>query len=114
MILKKMLQRLLSYAKSCGCQNIMCRDPGQLIPWDDKEGPYKFLTEQADEVIWYMDDYHAYDSELKVLKLRIWMKDDITQLQEFRKAIPTTLWKNALTEWTPEDIQICFTNDMGI
>ena len=61
-----------------------------------------------------MDDYRAYDPELKALKLRMWMKDDITQLQEFREAIPTTSWKNALTEWTPEDIWICSTNDMGM
>ena len=44
----------------------------------------------------------------------MWMKDDMTQLQEFREAVPTTSWKNALTEWTPEDIWICSTNDMGM
>ncbi|CAI2186854.1 4059_t:CDS:2 [Funneliformis geosporum] len=37
MIPKKVLQRLLSYAESRGCQNIMCGDPGQLTPWGDKE-----------------------------------------------------------------------------
>ena len=42
------------------------------------------------------------------------MKDDMTQLQEFHKAIPTTSWKNALTEWTPENIWICFTNNMSM
>ncbi|GBC45084.2 hypothetical protein GLOIN_2v1477001 [Rhizophagus irregularis DAOM 181602=DAOM 197198] len=114
MIPKKVLQRLLSYAESRGCQSIMCGDPGQLTPWGDKEGPHKFLTEWADEVIWCMDDYRAYDPELKALKLRMWMKDDMTQLQEFREALPTTSWKNALTEWTPEDIWICSTNDMGM
>ena len=61
-----------------------------------------------------MDDYHAYDPKLKALKLRMWMKDDMTQLQEFREAIPTTSWKNALTEWMPEDIWICSTNDMDM
>ncbi|CAI2197680.1 6916_t:CDS:1, partial [Funneliformis geosporum] len=44
-ISKKVLQRLLSYAKSRECQNIMCSDPGQLTLWGDKEGPHKFLTE---------------------------------------------------------------------
>ncbi|CAI2198518.1 18969_t:CDS:2, partial [Funneliformis geosporum] len=32
MISKKVLQRLLSYAESRGCQNIICGDPGQLTP----------------------------------------------------------------------------------
>ncbi|GES73989.1 AAA family ATPase [Rhizophagus clarus] len=67
MIPKKVLQRLLSYAESRGCQSIMCEDPGQLTPWGDKEGPHKFLTEWANEVIWCMDDYRAYDPELKAL-----------------------------------------------
>ena len=71
MIPKKVLQKLLLYAESRGCQSIMCGDPGQLTPWGDKEGSHKFLTEWADEVIWYMDDYHAYDPELKALKLRM-------------------------------------------
>jgi hypothetical protein len=31
-------------------------------------------------------DYRAYDPELKALKLRMWMKDDMTQLQELRSS----------------------------
>src|SRR6266496_4825577 len=42
------------------------------------------------------------------------MKDDMIQLQEFCETIPTTSWKNALTEWMPEDIWICSTNDMDM
>lgn len=80
----------------------------------NKEDPHKFLTEWADEVIWCMEDYRAQDNELKVLKLRMWMKNDIAQLLEFRKAIPKTAWENALTQWTPNNIWICSTNDMGI
>jgi len=114
MIPRKVLQRLLPYAESRGCQIIMCGDPGQLTPWGDKEGPHKFLTEWADEVIWCMEDYRAQDGELKALKLRMWMKDDNTQLQEFRNYIPKTSWNDALVQWTPKDIWICSTNDMGM
>ncbi|CAG8608058.1 5380_t:CDS:2, partial [Diversispora eburnea] len=90
MIPRKVLQRLLSYAESRGCQIIMCGDPGQLTPWGDKEGPHKFLTEWADKVIWCMEDY------------------------QFHKAIPKTSWENALAQWTPNDIWICSTNGMGM
>ena len=45
MIPRKVLQKLLSYAKSRGCQIIMCGDSGQLIPWGDKVGLHRFLTE---------------------------------------------------------------------
>ncbi|CAG8661870.1 7435_t:CDS:2, partial [Diversispora eburnea] len=83
MIPRKVLQRLLSYAESRGCQIIMCGDPGQLTSWGDKEGPHKFLTEWADEVIWCMEDFRAQDNELKALKLRMWMKNDLAQLLEF-------------------------------
>ncbi|CAG8463930.1 2912_t:CDS:2 [Acaulospora morrowiae] len=114
MIPKKVLQRLLSYAESQGCQIIMCGDPGQLTSWGDKEGPHKFLTEWADEVIWCIEDYSAQDDELKALKLRMWMKNDIIQLLEFCKAIPKTTWENALAQWTPNNIWICSTNDMGM
>ncbi|RHZ44032.1 hypothetical protein Glove_772g16 [Diversispora epigaea] len=62
----------------------------------DKESPHKFLTEWADEVIWCMEDYHAQYDELKALKLRMWMKNDLAQLLEFRKAIPKITWENAL------------------
>ncbi|CAG8615852.1 9837_t:CDS:2, partial [Diversispora eburnea] len=66
--------------------------------------PHKFFTEWADEVIWCMEDYRVQDDELKVLKLRMWMKNDLAQLLEFRKAIPKTTWENALAQWTPNDI----------
>ncbi|CAG8626567.1 6055_t:CDS:10, partial [Diversispora eburnea] len=79
MIPRKVLQRLLSYAESRGCQIIMCGDPGQLIPWGDKE-----------------EDYCAQDDKLKTLKLRMWIKNDLAQLLEFHKAISKTIWKNAL------------------
>jgi hypothetical protein len=43
----------------------------------------------------------------KALKLPI-------QLQEFRDAIPQTLWEKALEMWIPKDLWICSTNDMGL
>ncbi|RHZ88628.1 hypothetical protein Glove_21g17 [Diversispora epigaea] len=61
-----------------------------------------------------MEDYYAQDDELKALKLHMWMKNDLAQLQEFRKAILKTTWENALAQWTPNNIWICFTNDMGM
>ncbi|CAG8572245.1 6654_t:CDS:2 [Ambispora leptoticha] len=80
----------------------------------DKEGPHEFLTKWADEVIWCMEDYRVQDDELKALKLRMWMKNNITQLLEFYKTIPKTTWENALAQWTPNDIWICSTNDMDM
>ncbi|CAG8553632.1 2825_t:CDS:2, partial [Ambispora leptoticha] len=71
---------------------------GQLTLWGDKEGLHKFLTEWADEVIWYMEDYHAQDNELKILKLHMWIKNDITQLLKFHKTIPKTTWENAFAQ----------------
>ncbi|RHZ89332.1 hypothetical protein Glove_16g107 [Diversispora epigaea] len=105
------MSNLCIFEPSIGFRFLFIR-PVQLTPWGDKEGPHKFLTEWADEVIWCMEDYRAQNDELKALKLRMWMENDIAQLLEFRKAIPKTSWENALTQWTPNDIWICSTNDI--
>ena len=131
----KTLKAILDYLVRRTCQVVVCRDRGQIPPWGDKEGPHAMLEKWAGPNVRQFDtDYRSLcevcgepwsvcadnqtcpegpTSALHKIKEWMWCKSDSTELRVFRDHTPAEPFEQAIQRTTPEDLWICYTNDLG-
>ena len=107
---REFLEPLVVYCERAGVVVIACGDPGQLHPIDGAP-PADWLRSRAGYYEEVLTDFRSRCDQLRALKARMHMQDDVTQIREMRAALPSVRVNEMFAQcWRPGDLIIGATN----